>query len=177
VADVLVFVDSLLALVLVVIDVPRSLVEDLTVVKVLSIDSVLCLVVEMTDTELVDCVEVGLGEDVVVAACEVDVVSECVVVVLSTTTPGLVVGIVTEVAGAVVASLAGKVFACVVACTLFAGHNADTIPPSRIIPNSVTELTETSEQALLTSWATEVNADSQATEHPLLKSDSIQVGI
>ena len=84
----------------------------------------------------------------------------CAAVEVPNTTPGLAVGIVTETAAEPVSAMAEDVLAAVVvAFAATVGHNACIIPPFITIPNNVFELTETSEQALLTSLATEVSAD------------------
>jgi len=94
-------------------------------------------------------------------------------------TPGLVVGNVTEFAGrAVVPARVAEVVTTVDAVVLAnVEHKACTIPPFFTIPNNVLELTLTSEQALVTSSATEFSEATHAAEHPLLKSDAVHIGI
>jgi hypothetical protein len=67
----------------------------------------------------------------------------------------------------------------VAACVVFAnvGHNAATIPPFLTIPNNVFELTFTCEQELDTLLAIAFSPATQAVEHPLLKSETVQDGI
>lgn len=85
---------------------------------------------------------------VVLADCAAGVLLtafEVVLAVVATTTPGLVVGIVTEsTAEEADSATAVVVFAAVV------GHSACTIPPFITIANSVFELTDTSSQASAT---------------------------
>lgn len=104
---------------------------------------------------------------------------ELEVIVEAPVTPGLAVGIVTEFAErAVVPARVAEVFTTVDVVVLAnVGHRASTIPPFITIPNNVFELTLTSEQALVTSSATEFSAATHAAEQPLLKSDAVHVGI
>jgi hypothetical protein len=102
-------------------------------------------------------------------------------------TPGLFVGIVTEVAGALLLIITGLIVVFPVPALLVAivvvedfcnvGHRACIIPPPITIPNNVFELTDTSEQALVTLWATASKADWHVVEHPLLKSDVVHDGM
>jgi hypothetical protein len=124
---------------------------------------------------------------VVIADCasdfEVEIEVEVVEVLrpIPPVTPGPSVGIVTETAGAAGVEL-GVVTVFVdltvgVDVVANVGHKAFTIPPSCTIANNVFELTCTFEQALDTLLATEFNADTQDAEHPLLKSETVQLGI
>ena len=97
-------------------------------------------------------------------------------------TPPGVVGIVTDATGGTAAELArAVVLAAVVVAfeVVFStdGHRAATIPPFITIPNSVFDFTLTFEQESDTLFATEFSAETQAAEHPLLKSVTSQVGI
>jgi len=125
---------------------------------------------------------------VVIADCAIGIDVEVEVEVVEVlkpnppVTPGPSVGIVTErAAGAAGVELAivteiVDFGACVVVFSNV-GHKASTIPPSLTIPNNVFELTSTFEQALDTLLATEFSPDTQVTEHPLLKSETVQDGI
>lgn len=139
---------------------------------VLSVLSVFAVVLEL--------VVLTEAERVVLADCADSVLEalELVLAVVGTTTPGLLVGIVTEFAAEADSAIADDDFATVV--VVFAavdGHNACIIPPFITIPSNVFELTDTSEQASLTSLATDSSADSHADEQPLWKSATLQVGI
>lgn len=118
--------------------------------SVLSVMSVVLELVVFADTE---CVVPADG--VLFAAFEV------VLGVVPTTTPGLVVGIVTEAAAeeALSAMAEDDSATVVVVFAAVVGHSACIIPPFITIPSNVLELTETSEQASLTSLATEFSAD------------------
>jgi hypothetical protein len=136
------------------------------VVSVLTVLAVVLELVVLAEAELTDCAD-GVFE-----------AFEFVLAVVGTTTPGLVVGIVTEFAAEADSAMADDDFATVV--VVFAavdGHNACTIPPFITIPNNVFELTDTVEQAPLTLLATDSSADSHADEQPLWKSAILQVGI
>jgi hypothetical protein len=125
---------------------------------------------EVVLVELLTC-DCAIGTELLVVELEVFVEAPV--------TPGLAVGSVTEFAGrAVVLARVADVFTTVDVVVLAnVGHKACTIPPSITIPNNVLELTLTSEQALVTSSATEFSAATHAAEQPLLKSDAVHVGI
>lgn len=112
-------------------------------------------------------------ECVVLADCVLFAALEVVLGVVVTSTPGLVVGIVTDAAAEdALSTLAEVDFATVEVVVDVAGHNACMISPFITIPNNVFELTETSEQAILTSFAIKFSADWHTDEHPLLKSET-----
>jgi len=129
---------------------------------------------------------------VVIADCaigiEVEVEVEVEVVVVDVlkpsppVTPGPSVGIVTETTAGAAGAEPAIVTEVVVfgACVVVfpnVGHKASTIPPALIIPSNVFELTSTLEQALDTLLAIVFSPDTQDTEHPLLKSETVQEGI
>jgi hypothetical protein len=125
---------------------------------------------EVMRVELLTC-DCAMGTELLVVELEVSVEAPV--------TPGLAVGNVTEFAGrAVVPARVAEVFTTVDVVVLAnVGHRASTIPPFITIPSNVLELTLTSEQALVTSSATEFSAATHAAEQPLLKSDAVHVGI
>jgi hypothetical protein len=125
---------------------------------------------EVVRVELLTC-DCAIGTELLVVELEVFVEAPV--------TPGLAVGNVTEFTGrAVVPARVAEVFITVDVVVLAnVGHKACTIPPFITIPNNVLELTLTSEQALVTSSATEFSAATHAAEQPLLKSDAVHVGI
>jgi hypothetical protein len=133
-------------------------------------DEIFGEIVRIDEVELLTC---DCAIETELLAVELDVFVDAPI------TPGLAVGSVTEFAGrAVVLATVAEVFTTVDVVVLAnEGHKACTIPPFFTIPSNVLELTVTSEQALVTSSATEFSAATHAAEHPLLKSDAVHVGI
>lgn len=110
----------------------------------------------------------------------VDVVVELVLKPRPPVTPALSVGIVTETAAGWAVGTELWTVTEIVACVEVSakvGHRAATIPPFMTIPNNVLELTSTSSQDLDTLLAIAFNPSTQTSEHPLLKSETVQDGI
>jgi len=110
------------------------------------------------------------------AVAEDNTFVEVLVLVVDNVTPGFVVGIVTTLA-VVLTELITTRLELVVVVPVTLGHIAAIIPPFFTIPSNVFPLTETPEQAASTSAAVFNNASSQLSEHPDVKSVTVQVEI
>jgi len=117
----------------------------------------------------------GVGRAVVLAedVAEDNTLDVLVLLVVGNVTPGFVVGNVTVVLTELFTTRLELVL--VVPVTL--GQIASIIPPFFTIPSNVLTLTETPEQAASTAVAVSNNATLQASEHPDVKSVTVQVEI
>jgi hypothetical protein len=137
---------------------------------------------DCTDWDVVEVVFVVFVVLVLISDCGTGtgVEAEVVLKPRPPVTPGPSVGNVTDTASGCWAGVEVWNVTETVGCAeVFAnvGHKAATIPPFLTIPKSVFELTLTPEQEFDTLLAMEFSPATQAAEHPLLKSETVQDAI